>query len=87
MGGIVMKTLKDKFVSDDLWYLVLAYMHDTRFKVVEKWTKYDEKGFPMFHLEWLTYEEFSQLAKDAVEFLLNQSQEITEENIEKFAER
>ena len=41
----------------------------------------------MFHLEWLTYKEFSQLAKDAVEFFLNQSQEITEENIEKFAER
>lgn len=27
-----MKTLKDKFVSDNLWYLVLAYMHDTVFK-------------------------------------------------------
>ena len=87
MGGIVMKTLKDKFVSDDLWYLVLAYIHDTGFKVVEKWIRYDERGFPMFHLEWLTYKEFSQLAKDAVEFFLNQSQEITEENIEKFAER
>ena len=82
-----MKTLKDKFVSDHLWYIVLAYMHDTRFKVVEKWTKYDERGFPMFHLEWLTYEEFSQLAKDAVDFFLDQSQEITEENIEKYAER
>ena len=30
-----MKTLKDKFVSDNLWYLVLAYMHDTEFRVVE----------------------------------------------------
>ena len=79
-----MKTLKDKFVSDNLWYLVLAYMHNTKFKVVEKWTKYDESGFPVFNLEWLTYKEFSQLAKDAVEFFLNQSQEITEENIEKF---
>ena len=82
-----MKTLKDKFVSDHLWYLVLAYMHDTEYKVVEKWTKYDERGFPVFHLGWLTYEEFSQLAKDAVDFFLDQSQEITEENIDKFAER
>ena len=82
-----MKALKDKFVPDQLWYLVLAYMHDTGFKVVEKWTKYDERGLPVFHLGWLTYDEFSQLAKDAVEFFLNQSQEITEENIDKFAER
>ena len=52
-----MKTLKDKFVSEHLWYLVLAYMHDT------------------------------ELVKDAVDFFLDQSQEITEENIEKFAER
>ena len=58
-------------------------MHDTEFKVVEKWTKYDERGFPVFHLEWLTYEEFSQLAKDAVDFFLDQSQEITEETIDK----
>ena len=82
-----MKTLKDKFVSDNLWYLVLAYMHDTGYKVVEKWTRYDERGFPVFHLGWLTYEEFSQLAKDAVDFFLNQSQGITEENIDKYAER
>ena len=43
-----MKTLKDKFVSDNLWYLVLAYIHDTEFKVVEKWTKYNERGLPVF---------------------------------------
>ena len=62
-------------------------MHDTEFKVVEKWTNYNERGLPAFHLEWLNYAEFSQVAKDAVEFFLNQSQEITEENIEKFAEK
>ena len=58
-----MKTLKDKFVSDCLWYLVVDYMNDTRYKVVEKWIRYDERGSPIFHLEWLTYEEFSQLVK------------------------
>lgn len=82
-----MKPLKDKFVSGHLWYLVIVYMHDAGFKVVEKWTRYDEKIFPMFHLEWLTYDEFSRLAKDAVDVFLNQSQEIIEENIEKFAEK
>lgn len=83
-----MKTLKDKFVSDHLWYLVLAYMHDTRFKVVEKWTRYDKKtGLPEFHLRWLNYEEFSQLAKDAVKFFLTKSEDLTEENIDKYAER
>ena len=82
-----MKYLKDKFVPDHLWYLVLAYMHDTRFKVVEKWTKYNEKGLPEFHLEWLTFDEFSQLAKDAVTFFLNQSEDITEENIDKYCEK
>ena len=45
-----MKTLKDKFVSDHLWYLVLDYMHDTRYKVVEKWIRYDERGSPYFIL-------------------------------------
>ena len=71
-----MKTLKDKFVSDNLWYLVLAYMHDTEFKVVEKWTKYNERELPVFHLEWLNYKEFSKLVKDAVEFFLNQSRKL-----------
>lgn len=83
-----MKTLKDKFVSDHLWYLVLAYMHDTGFKCVEKWTRYDKKtGLPEFHLEWLTYEEFAELANDAVKFFLGESKDITEENIEKYAEQ
>ena len=82
-----MKTLKDKFVSDHLWYLVLAYMHDTEYKVVEKWTRHDERGFPVFHLGWLTYEECAQGAKDDVDLFLNQSQESTEESIERVAER
>lgn len=81
-----MKILEDKFVSDHLWYLVLAYMHDAGFKVVEKCARYDEKtGLPEFHLGWLTYEEFSQLAKDAMDFFLGQSEDITEETIDKYA--
>ena len=83
-----MKELKDKFGSPHLWYLVLAYMHDTGFKCIEKWTKYDKvNGLPEFHLEWLTFEEFSQLSTDAVKFFLEQSEDITEENIEKYADK
>lgn len=82
-----MKTLKDKFVPDHLWYLVLAYMHDTDFKVIMKWAKYDKKtGLPEFHLEWLTFEEFSGLAQDAVRFYIGEAKDITEENIDKYAE-
>ena len=51
-------------------------MHDTEFKVVEKWTKYNERELPVFHLEWLNYKEFSKLVKDAVEFFLNQSRKL-----------
>ena len=83
-----MKTLQDKFVSDHLWYLVLAYMHATGYKCVDQYTKYDEKtGLPEFHLGWLTYEQFKKLAEDATRFFLALSEDITEENIDKYAEK
>ena len=91
-----MKELKDKFVSDHLWYMVLGYLHDTGFKWVfdrhlERYD-YDEsvplhQRFPQFQIEWLTYEQFQELARDAVEFLLGQSEDITEETIDKYAEK
>ena len=90
-----MKELKDKFVSDHLWYMVLAYLHQVRFKWVydrhlERY-HYDEsvpvhQRFPQFQLGWLTYEQFKELVKDATQFLLDQSQDITEETIDKYAE-
>ena len=84
-----MKTLKDKFVSAHLWYMVLAYLHETRFQIVydNKWETYDEKtGFPQFKLEWLNYEQFQYVVQEAIKHFLNQSQDITEENIDKYAE-
>jgi hypothetical protein len=90
-----MKELKDKFVSDHLWYMVLAYLHQVNFKWVydhhlEKYD-YDEsvpkhQRFPKFHLDWLTYDQFQELVSDATKFLLEQSEDITEENIDKYAE-
>lgn len=89
-----MKALKDKFVSDHLWYMVLAYLNQVRFKWVydrhlERYD-YDEsvpanQRFPQFKLEWLTYEQFQELVNDAVQFLLDQTEDITEENIERYA--
>ena len=91
-----MKALKDKFVSDHLWYMVLAYLHQVRFKWVydRRLERYDYsetipayQRFPQFQLEWLTYEQFQELVSDATQFLLSQSEDITEENIEKYVER
>jgi hypothetical protein len=86
-----MKALKDKFVSDHLWYLVLAYLHEVKFKWVydRHMERYDEtlpihQRLPMFHLEWLDYEQFQELVKDAVEHFQNQTEDITEENINKY---
>ena len=91
-----MKALKDKFVSDHLWYLVLAYLHEVKFKWVfdrhlERYD-YDEsvpvhQRFPQFQLEWFTYDQFQELVKDAVEHFQNQTEDITEETIEKYAEK
>ena len=91
-----MKEIKDKFVSAHLWYMVLAYLHETDFKWVydRKLERYDydesvpvHDRFPQFALEWLTYEQFTELANDALEYLLSTSKDITEETIDKYAER
>lgn len=86
-----MKALKDKFVSDHLWYMVLAYLQEVKYKWVydRHLERYDEtlpihQRFPMFHLGWLDYEQFQELVKDAVEHFQNQTEDITEENIDKY---
>jgi hypothetical protein len=91
-----MKELKDKFISDHLYYMVLAYLHQVRYKWVydrhlERYD-YDEsvpthQRFPQFKLEWLTYDQFQELVSDATQFLLNQSEDITEETIDRYAEK
>ena len=89
-----MKAIQDKFVSDHLWYMVLAYLHEVRYKWVydRNLEMYDvslppHQRFPQFSLEWLTYEQFQELVKDAVEYLLGRSEDITEESIDKYAEK
>ena len=86
-----MKALKDKFVSDHLWYLALAYLNEVDLKWVydHHLERYDEsvpvhQRRPMFHLGWLNYEQFQELIKDAIEHFQSQTEDITEENIDKY---
>ena len=76
---------------DHLWYLALAYLDE----VHDQWAydrhleKYDEtlpvhRRLPMFHLDWLNYEQFQELIKDAIEHFQSQTEDITEENIDKY---
>lgn len=84
-----MKTLKDKFVAPHLWYMVLAYLHETGFQIVydNHWETYDEKtGMPKFMLGWLNHEQFKYVVQTAVKYFIDQSKDITEENIEKYSD-
>jgi len=85
-----MKAIKDKFVQSDIWYFVLSYLHDTNYAPIyrRKLEKYDEKtGRPMFKMDWLDMKTFEELAKEAVTWYCTiRTEEMTEENIEKFAE-
>ena len=89
-----MKEIKDKFVSDHLWYMVLAYLNQVRFKWVfdRHLEKYDDNEpepqrsmHPKFQLGWLNYEQFTELVNDAVKHFTEQAKDITLENIELYA--
>lgn len=86
-----MKALKDKYVSDHLWYMALAYLNQVNFQWAydRHLERYDEtlpkhQRRPMFRLEWLTYEQFLELIHDATQFLIDQSRDITEETIDMY---
>lgn len=86
-----MKALKDKFVSDHLYYLALAYLNQVNFQWAydRHLERYDvsvpvHQRRPMFQVGWLTYEQFQELVKDAVEHFQSQTEDITEENIDKY---
>ena len=86
-----MKALKDKFVQSDIWYFVASYLHDTNFTPIfrRKLEKYDkETGRPQFKMEWLDMQTFEELAKEAVTWYCTiRTEDMTEENIDKFAEK
>ena len=82
-----MKPIKDKFVNDQLCYMVLEYLDSNNFKPIydRRWEKYDEKTKrPYFKLEMLDYNQFSEIAKEAFEWYMSLSEEITSETLEKY---
>jgi hypothetical protein len=85
-----MKEIKDKFVPDHAWYFVVAYLHQTGFQPIydRKLEKYDEKtGFPIFQMEWVNWETFKELMNEAVSYFEEHAEDITEETIDKYAEK
>lgn len=85
-----MKEIKDKFVPDILWYLVSEYLHDTYFAPIyrRKLEKYDEKtGRPYFSLKWVDFKTFDELTKEALNWFWLSCEDITEETIDKYAEK
>ena len=85
-----MKELKDKFVPDDIWYFVLAYLNKTSFQPIydRKLEKYSaDTGLPIFSMSWLSYDVFEILAHEAVLYYMQHVEDITEENIDKYAEQ
>ena len=82
-----MKELKDKFVSDHLYYLVLQYINDTEFEPIYKrhLERYESNLTPpTFSLSWVDYSVFKELVSEAVSYFESKSEEITEETIEKY---
>lgn len=85
-----MKPLKDKFVPDDLWYFVRAYLDECEFKPIfdRHLEKYDKvTGRPYFHMDWLDSTLFEYLAHEAVVYYIRKSESITEETIEKYCSK
>lgn len=72
-----MKQLKDKKVSDHLFYLVLAYLDDVDCKPIydRHLERYDERGRPMFSLRDIEYSDFIALVSEAVEYFKTQSED------------
>ena len=81
-----MKAIKDKVVITDAYYFILSYLNMTGFKpVIERnICKYDEFGFPVFKMAMLDYNTFKELMKEASDWMLNKSLDITLETINKF---
>lgn len=83
-----MKMIKDKFVPDDIWYFVRVYLDRTNFQPIfdRHLEEYDkETGMPKFCMDWLPSDVFEVLAHEAVLYYMKQMEEITEENIDKYA--
>lgn len=82
-----MKAIKDKIVMSDAYYFVLSYLHATDFEPIKSRgiCEFDPKtGRPIFKMEMVDYATFIELFHDGVDWMLNKSEELTLENIDKF---
>jgi hypothetical protein len=82
-----MKEIKDKFVSDYLFYLVLAYLDATNHEPIYKRKLERYEGYPtrpMFSLRWVDYFIFKELVSEAVSYFESKSEDISEETVEKY---
>ena len=82
-----MKAIKDKIVMSDAYYFVLAYLNATDFAPVRSRgiCEFDEKtGRPVFKMTMLDYATFVELFHMGMDYMLNKSQDLTLENIDKY---
>lgn len=82
-----MKAIKDKIVISDAYYFVLAYLHATDFAPIKSRNlcEFDKiTGRPIFKMDMLDYETFKELFNDGMNWMLNKSEDLTLENIDKY---
>ena len=82
-----MNAIKDKIVMSDAYYFVLAYLCDTDFAPIKSRgiCEFDPKtGRPIFKMEMLDYVTFVELFREGMDWMLNKTQDLTLENIEKY---
>lgn len=91
-----MKEIKDRFVRSNAWYFIIGYLNDTRYEPIlsRHLEKYDENikdmyGHPTwrFYMEDMDFELFKELLQEAIEYYASGALEITEETIDKYAEK
>ncbi len=91
-----MKEIKDRFVPANIWYFVCGYLNDTRYGPIfsRHLERYNEEvkdmygnPTPEYKMAWMDFELFKELANEAVRYYSGQAVEITEETIDKYAEK
>ena len=82
-----MKAIKDKIVMSDAYYFVLAYLNATDFLPVKlrKICEFDKvTGRPIFKMDMLDYVTFVDLFHEGMGYMLDKTQPLTLENIDKY---
>lgn len=85
-----MKEIKDKFITSDSYYFVLGYLDKTRYQpIFDRHLEWYEEGdpFPKWGMSECTFETFKELLEETVKYNLEHCEDITEETIDKYAEK